>query len=328
VVASLHPFPGPPRRRGVATLIVAGALMLLAFGGVATMFNREGGLRLSEEPTGQDLTSDAPAATGSLSVVVEPSTLDPLVPRVMVAARVTGEGPLVDDSGALRQPVRIIVTTLDETTSSVLRAGAPPGGVTFPLALSGEVAAYPFDHYLGLFLITAHVEPPANAITTADAPPQPLPVSVSAAGGLYGWTTIADLPGGPTTEQPGRWDPAGVASLSFERTFSTRAFALLLLLAIGTLAAASLYSAILIATYRRPLEVLLLAWTSSIVFALPVLRNALPAGPPIGAAIDVFFFFWALLAAMLAVVLCAWVWSRVRRDELLAAGRTRPPGSA
>ena len=48
---------------------------------------------------------------------------------------------------------------------------------------------------------------------------------------------------------------------------------------------------------------------SGMVFALPILRNAMPGAPPLGVRADVLVFFWSELttAAALALIVLAWV---------------------
>ena len=66
------------------------------------------------------------------------------------------------------------------------------------------------------------------------------------------------------------------------------------------------------------MEVALLGWLGSLLFALPLLRNSLPNAPPIGASIDILLFLWVLLAAMAAMILSAITWTRAKKAELNA----------
>jgi len=311
-------------------MAVVGAVVLLSvltLLGLILLYNQEGGLRITRE-------GSAATVDDYLSALIEPVSIDSLGDRALLAVTFTSHGSLTDDAGRLRQPVRVVITTADSTTTSVLRAGAPPGfgTVTVPVSLDGTAADYPFDVFEGQFIIGAYQEAAAGS---EDSAPTAIPVTMDAAGGLYGWTTTIDLPAGATLAPAQQWDLTGIMTLSFERTFTTRLFALVLLTLMGLVAAASLYTSVLVAAFRRPMEAIMLAWTASIVFALPVLRNALPGAPPIGAAIDVFLFFWALLAAMAALVLATVTWLRVRAAELrdparpdpAPPGPARPPGS-
>jgi hypothetical protein len=61
-------------------------------------------------------------------------------------------------------------------------------------------------------------------------------------------------------------------------------------------------------TNRRRIEVALLAWTASLLFALPLLRTYLPNAPPIGAAIDIYVYLWVMVLAVIAAVLVVIAW--------------------
>ena len=60
---------------------------------------------------------------------------------------------------------------------------------------------------------------------------------------------------------------------------------------------------------RRP-EATLIGAVAAIVFALPVLRNALPGSPPLGVEADVWVFLWTELAVVLALALLVFKWAR------------------
>ena len=113
-----------------------------------------------------------------------------------------------------------------------------------------------------------------------------------------------------TTSQP-RPDPDDV-ELTIAVTRSG-AFALFALCAYGSmivLAGCALAVAILtFIDVRRP-EATLVGALAAIVFALPVLRNALPGSPPLGVEADIWVFLWAELAAVLALALLVFKWAK------------------
>jgi hypothetical protein len=49
---------------------------------------------------------------------------------------------------------------------------------------------------------------------------------------------------------------------------------------------------------------------AAIVFALPVVRNALPGSPPLGVEADLWVFLWTELAAVLALALQVFKWAK------------------
>ena len=60
----------------------------------------------------------------------------------------------------------------------------------------------------------------------------------------------------------------------------------------------------------RPVESTLMGALTGMVFALPVLRYALPGSPPLGVSADLLVFFWAELAVGLALLLFISAWVR------------------
>jgi hypothetical protein len=60
----------------------------------------------------------------------------------------------------------------------------------------------------------------------------------------------------------------------------------------------------------RRAEATLIGALAAITFALPVLRNALPGSPPLGVAADMWVFLWTELAAVLALALLVFKWSK------------------
>jgi Domain of unknown function (DUF4436) len=60
----------------------------------------------------------------------------------------------------------------------------------------------------------------------------------------------------------------------------------------------------------RRAEATLFGAIAAIAFALPVLRNALPGGPPLGVRADMFVFLWTELAAVIGLALVAFDWAR------------------
>ena len=133
----------------------------------------------------------------------------------------------------------------------------------------------------------------------------PIPIVVSGAGGATGWITTMTVPGAPMEEAE--------STITFERAFSTRAFALLIVGMSVMLAALSLTVGVLVRLRRRVVEATLLSWAAALLFALPAMRNFMPGSPPIGVALDVYVFLWVMVAAVFGVVLAALAW--IERDR-------------
>jgi hypothetical protein len=166
------------------------------------------------------------------------------------------------------------------------------------MGTSGDVAGYHFDTHEGFFAIsTDSFNHGTGGVieSTAD-----LPVGLVGTGGVNGWNTDMQLPPNMGTQVFGL--------LTFSRVFSTKIFALLLLVMATALAILAFYTAYLVITNPRRIEVAPLAWTASLLFALPLLRTSLPNAPPIGAAIDIYVYLWVMVLAVIAAVLVVIAW--------------------
>lgn len=276
------------------------AAILVGFAAAIALVNRfyqaEGGSVVTGRPQG--------FADGVL-VQLEPLALDPrtrlLTLRLVLAAN--GDQLVSAQSLHLSKAVRVTVLSYDGTTDFTFLPGSSLGRESVQVETAGQDASYPFDEYVTNVGIEAAVIEAVPGGGYRDV--RPIPVAMSASGGIYGWDTFIALP--EQADLP--------AFVTLQRVFSVKLFALAELAFMLALAVMSLWIAALVVTRRRAFEAALLSWSASLLFALPVLRTNLPNAPPIGAYIDMFWYFWLLMAAMLAAALLAVVWVRQRRPD-------------
>ena len=296
----LDPMPRRMSRRGavllgVVILALIGVLLLMV-----RLYSSEGGVRF---------TSAGEVANADITALLRPIDLDPQTNMArMQLTFIDVSADLVNDTGQVKKPMSIWVRDWEGDQEFRFPAGATLGRSQFSVPVDGEEAYYPFDRYqTNVMIDAATMTKQPDGTLTRDAT---LNVDVRSEGGIYGWDT--DVTGIPSAAFG-----AG-AFLGFNRAFSVQLFAIALLALMVILAAVGVVMALLVASARRPMEVPLLAWLGSILFALPLLRNSLPGGPPIGANIDIFVFFWVLMAVLASAVTTAVTWIRQRRLALLA----------
>ncbi|MDD2858741.1 MAG: DUF4436 family protein [Candidatus Nanopelagicales bacterium] len=305
----LIPQPRPLTRRGRWVLVVCGAVIAVLYALVVHFYNAEGG-SLTYGGIGRT------DATG-LVVTIEPVDVVPQTDRVTLNVSLEAQGAgIVDADQALINPMRVLLVSSLGTQEVKYSAGELLGRFETVIGLDGEQALYPFDNYQGLFFVTAETVSPtsiqgAGAVRT-------VPVGLQSDGGVSGWDTIANFSDGMVANAAGELD--------LTRSFSTRVFALLMLSLVIVLSGAALLVASMVFTNRRRAEVTLLTWTGAVLFALPLLRTYLPYGPPVGAAIDVYVYLWAIVAAVSAVTLLVVAWLRQNR-AVLEAAREKTHGS-
>jgi len=263
-------------------IAIVGAVMLVIFGFVTSLYDSEGGLTQSGGST-------EISATG-FTAVLAPIAVRPLTSTATLRLSFTWIGDDVAHDGRLGQNTRVTVLTGTGVSETRYPAGTVPATIEVEMAIAGEQSAYPFDDYTGVILVfmdAYEVADDGSITSTAD-----LPLALSATGSVSGWNTAATFSEAADGEH--------ASTLDFTRAFSTQAFAILILVMSVILAGLALTAGVLMKTRRRIVEATLLSWSAALVFALPALRNFMPNAPPIGAAIDIYVFLWVMVAAVSA----------------------------
>jgi len=303
-LTSLEPL--PQTRRGWIALVVTAVLFVVSFVTVVRFYDAEGGSRI-------DGGLQASSGDGII-VTVEPVSVDATrsTADVHLGFGVQGDR-FVGDDGRLLENVRVTVSTTDGVDEIRFPAGTALNERVVTVSLDGEVASYPFDSHTGYALLYADTyERSGDGSLTSTSV---VPMGIQGGGGVNGWDTVLTL--------PTSFDDNVALSIEFSRAFSTKVFALLIVVIAGILALLALSTAALVQADRRPAEAALLGWTAALLFALPLLRTYLPNGPPFGASIDMYAYLWFTLAAGAASVLVVVGWNGQRLAERRRADRQR-----
>ena len=301
--ASATPQIRPRRisRRGWAIIGVVIITMAVVFSVITRLYDAEGGIRVESQL--------AASAGSGLILNIDPLSVDATRNRATLHVQVGVTGSdLIDASGRLKENTRLLVDTEEGQLEIKFAAGSAPTQFEMVVGLDGEEAWYPFDQHHGEFLITAD-----TYAKGADGVLQSMgevPVGLQGLGGVNGWDT--------TFAFADTFAPSATGDVAFQRAFSTQAFAILMLVLATVLSTFALVVGILVFTRRRRIEVALLAWTASLLFSLPLLRNYMPNSPPVGAALDIYIYLWLIAMAVTATVLVILGWMGQNRDLLLA----------
>lgn len=304
----LDPIPRPISRRGWVAVALAVVILASLMTVIFALYNREGGTTVEGGQVGEP--------TG-IGVMVRPLDIDPGTNLARLQLTFSVQDPaLVTSTGELAEPIHITVQDWEGQQEIRYAAGSVVARNDVTVPIDGQEANYPFDVYTTFIFVSANAMEKQKDGTLEVK--QAVPIQMMGEGRLYGWDTSMNLNGASSL--------AAANSITYSRAFSTQLFAMALLALMLALAIVALVIAMLVATGRRPMEVALLGWLGSILFAMPLLRNSLPNSPPIGATIDILVFFWVLMAVLVSAVLVAITWSRQRREELYlrhAAGKDR-----
>ncbi|CAB4932701.1 unannotated protein [freshwater metagenome] len=300
--AAATPRPRPLSRRGRRVLIAILALVAVLYVLVVSFYNAEG----TNNVTGGLGPVDQPG----LIITVEPIGVNPQTGQGTVDLNMMWQGGgLVDDGGHLQQNVRVMINSSVGTQEAKFIAGDALGRLETTIGIDGELSNYPFDVHTGLLSFSADTYTKASDGSFQST--GPLVIGVQSSGGVSGWDTTTALGSGLSEFQG--------MDLTFNRAFSTQAFALVLLALAVILSSFALVVGILAFTNRRKAEVGLMSWTAALLFALPLLRNYFPYGPPVGASIDIFVYLWVIVMAVIAATLNVIAWMNQTRDALNAA---------
>lgn len=183
-------------------------------------------------------------------------------------------GALADESGFLREDVRLYIPSSLANLSVPLKSGEVAPNVDQRFALNGVATDYPFDRYttnLDIHVLDAA----GNEIPTA--------VTLFSTDAFFSVATAFDssVPGG-----------VGI-NLTLDRSLPTVVYALFIMVLMLGLAVAAATAAYYVLRGRRGLLFPACSMMAAMLFALVPLRNAVPGNPPIGSVIDFGSFFLA-----------------------------------
>jgi len=241
--------------------------------------------------------------------------------------RELGVDVVVESVDAARQVARVRINTLAGATAvpaegvalftsigSLPRIQVFPGSAVrevtadVPFA-TGDVVDYPFDRYGGDLIFVAVTDASTTAEQFLDRPAVPLVVRASN-------TAVGFSASGTITEVPTGFAPLEDLTLGMTRTPPVRHW-VTAMMAIYWLVALGIVGVVLAVALRvRRWETLMLALTTSVLFALTGFRAAAPGTPPIGTFFDYASWFWAEGLVATCVVVLVVHYLATRREAL------------
>ncbi|MBM3723000.1 MAG: DUF4436 domain-containing protein [Actinobacteria bacterium] len=303
-----HPSPRPFNRGDLVPTIIIAAVVTTMFIALNSFYNVDGGIRI----TGPGANMSQPA--NGLTVVIDPEEMQPATGKMSVDINVIAtDTSLINTDRTLRQAITVDVITNESATEIVLPAGEIPRGTTVYPPIDGDYANYPLDKYQGKLFIRAK-ETKSGA---------QIPVFLKTDQGIYNWSTKMILPVNPTIARVAGVNGEGLVIMDMQRSTTLIIFLGLIGALVAGVTGVAVYLAGMIFTFRRVPNLTMLAWVTTALFSFLVLRSTLPGAPPLGAAIDVFLFFWAILGLMSAMLMVAIAWSRQQKAVLLEQSRPR-----
>jgi len=300
----LIPKPRRLSRRGWIVAAVIVFLVAALYATVAFVYNVMGGSTFQGDP---------PDSQAGVVVEVGLVSVDAQKNQANLHLSFAAMSPdLADANGRLLTSTRVLIQSSLGPEEIRFPAGEPLGQKEVIVGLNGEQAQYPLDVHDGSFSVQVdtYTKNPDGTFTSGG----PVYASFAQASnndgwGINGWDTVMTAEDRPASAN---------LALSFTRAFSTKIFAVVLLILVIVLSGIALVVGILVSSRRRSAEIGLMAYAASLLFALPALRTYMPNAPPVGAAIDIYVYLWVIVAAIIAVSLVVTSWIGQSRDRILA----------
>jgi hypothetical protein len=236
------------------------------------------------------------AGSPQVRLYLQPMQIDPFNASLNVKISVIPDPSLPEAADAIVDRDFVLKIRRGKQVEHVdVKANRTMPEVTYEFDLDdGDIRAYPLDRYLSDLTLTAEATGP-------DGSRQPLALQATVWPALIGYNVKVRR-----LEEP----KVGGLRLQFDlrRTGAASFFGLAIYGAMIVMAMCALIIGSLVFLGIRKVEVSLAGVLGAIIFALPALRNALPGSPPLGVRADVLIFFWAELAAIIALCLVVTSW--------------------
>eukprot|EP01037_Dinobryon_pediforme_P012920 gene12920-13021_t len=226
-----------------------------------------------------------------LDVHLEMLDLDAARLTAMVRVSVVPSGGLRGMRAvAPNKDVQLIVRVGDSVQDLLFRANERMSSIDLPIAIEdGSVLRYPFDRYRSVMRWRAFEGSPSSR--GAEVPLR-----------FYAYESSPAFDG---RIQLAKFGTPGDLSLSISasRPVVIRWFASAIFVSMVAVGVSALAIGFMLFTRRRRLEATLLGALCSMMFAVPVMRNALPGAPPLGIAADLIIFLWVELSVVFGLSL-------------------------
>lgn len=281
-------------RTAMQRMIAVGVLLACGVGGYVTVLDA---FEVAEEPA--ELHFGPPRESTLLAVSLEPVAIDMSNQTLQMRIQsLPGVQATNDEPAPLAERDLVLWAQRGSRAQQVsITQGESFPEVVVPVDLeTGTIRDYPFDHYTMAMRLMCFERLPDGELRS-------VPFHVLTWEGLVGYTVQA------RNGAAARPNEIRLA-FSVRRTGAASFFAIAAYGAMTVLAICAMTVGGVIFAGLRRIEVTLAGALAAIVFALPALRNALPGAPPLGVRADVLVFFWAEIAAVVALGLLISAWVR------------------
>jgi hypothetical protein len=296
--------------------VVGVAVVALAISAVALTLRY---LAKNNDSATQEFSSADSKDKDHVAVDVKLISIDPVKGDLVARLQFAPEGGLLaEDGNSLKRTLVLDLNSATGKAQQIFKKGEPMNPTDVTVSLYGDATDYPFDTHEGELVLSLYAqapEPKPKPAPAADGdaaePPAPaeeeeapdVAAVVTFTAALTGYTIDAkESSYSQTTE--GYTD----IELTVSRSTPVKAFSLFVIVLQWLLASCTIFAMVTLVIRQRKLEAGFLSWLAGLLFALPPLRNAQFAVPPLGTLSDVVSFFWveAIVALCMVVVVYTW----------------------
>lgn len=242
--------------------------------------------------------SEGPPSGDGTSVICDIEDIQSKNSVLLTNLSVTPGPALLDPkTHTLKDDLSIVTTSVVTAGKRTWTKGTLPDVFRVSLALTGDVANWPFDRY--------HTGP--ITVEVFSGPTQTArQVPVTLVDRLLGWKINVTSIGTPDHE---------LYQLDLDRSPSTVGFGVVMLAVLIALAGLGLFVAIQTRRNKRKFQPPMTTWYAAMLFAVMPLRNALPDSPPFGGWIDVTIVVWVIVVLVIAMTVYISCWWRHLKPE-------------
>jgi Domain of unknown function (DUF4436) len=220
-------------------------------------------------------------------------------------------GALVTPGGQLKLPVVLTlgVSAAGTQEKKTIPSGDTGGIINVYLDLDGNVEEYPGDRHTTSLWLSA-----TRQVEGLD--PDPIPIRLQADGAWPG-LDIDSTASAPASDWDSGWNTPRRLHIAVTRSHVTTMVVYFSIVLTWILIASVVGMTLAVVFGGRRTEIGMVAFFTTLLFAMTAFRNALPGAPPMGTFSDYLAFFWGCAVAIVAVGVISgvWLWRRQPKDE-------------
>jgi hypothetical protein len=281
-----------PRRINILQVLLAVGVLVLFVGAYVASLNfyfNEGAQRSSAFTSG----SEDP---NNISAITYITGVDPIKGEMSARTEFSPNGNISnEDNFTLSRDVNVFLTNSGGKQEHEYKKGKPMNPIDAVVSFNNtRPTDYPFDVHTANFEVV---------VTGNEDGVIPLNIDFSAAVPGFNIDAVENK---VSAGLPNYFS----VDVRVSRSTTTKIFSIFIMGAMWIVSLSVMFMTWVIFTRRRKMETVIFTFVSTLIFALPAVRNIQPGVPPIGALSDFIAFFWAEVIAIVCLLIVVYCWLR------------------